>query len=86
MGSKTLEQARQEINAHNSELLKILIQRFQVLQEIKEIKQKNGMSKYDPKRETEILEQLIAENRGRIPETMLRDVFSTLFKASRKQL
>ncbi|MGN7309011.1 chorismate mutase, partial [Bacillus subtilis] len=62
--SKNLEQLRGRLSEINHNLLHLLSERAQITQEIGQIKEKQGVPKFDPVREKEMLEELTAANPG----------------------
>ncbi|MDF2923757.1 MAG: aroA1 [Paenibacillaceae bacterium] len=77
-----LEQLRKELDVINSELLKLISARGEIAQKIGAVKQKQGIPKFDPVREHEMLEQLVEHNEGPFDDAAIRHLFKQIFKAS----
>ena len=82
MAEDKLLELRRQLDTINSELLQSLNQRAAIVQEIGELKQKNGIRLYDPEREKEQLEQLVSENKGPFPDATIRHLFKQIFQVS----
>lgn len=78
----TLEQLRKQLDHMNGQLLHILSERGAIAKEIGELKQKQGIPKFDPVREHAMLEQLVAMNTGPFDDATVRHLFKQIFKAS----
>ncbi len=85
--TKRLQFLRQEINSIDKELLSTLNKRAAVSIEIGRIKKQAsaaGFEKsYEPLREKDILDKLIAENSGPLPQAHLRNMWREFFSSSR---
>ncbi|QOS82710.1 bifunctional 3-deoxy-7-phosphoheptulonate synthase/chorismate mutase [Paenibacillus sp. JNUCC31] len=77
-----LEQLRGRLNEINHSLLHLLSERAQITQEIGLIKEKQGVPKYDPVREKEMLEELTAANPGPFQDDAIKLLFKQIFQAS----
>ncbi|MGC5771871.1 bifunctional 3-deoxy-7-phosphoheptulonate synthase/chorismate mutase [Paenibacillus pabuli] len=80
--SKNLEQLRGRLSEINHSLLHLLSERAQITQEIGQIKEKQGVPKYDPVREKEMLEELTAANPGPFQDDAIKLLFKQIFQAS----
>ncbi|AJS57299.1 bifunctional 3-deoxy-7-phosphoheptulonate synthase/chorismate mutase [Paenibacillus sp. IHBB 10380] len=80
--NKDLDQLRVELNEVNSKLLGLLNERARLSYEIGVIKEKQGVPKFDPIREKEMLEQIIASNQGPFEDSTIKHLFKEIFKAS----
>ncbi|MFC9708430.1 bifunctional 3-deoxy-7-phosphoheptulonate synthase/chorismate mutase [Paenibacillus sp. NPDC056933] len=80
--SMNLEQLRGRLNEINHSLLHLLSERAQITQEIGQIKEKQGVPKFDPVREKEMLEELTAANPGPFQDDAIKLLFKQIFQAS----
>jgi len=80
--SKNLEQLRGRLSEINHNLLHLLSERAQITQEIGQIKEKQGVPKFDPVREKEMLEELTAANPGPFQDDAIKLLFKQIFQAS----
>lgn len=80
--NEQLDQLRAELNQVNSTLLELLNERARISHEIGVVKEKQGVPKFDPIREKEMLEQLIARNQGPFDNSTIKHLFKEIFKAS----
>lgn len=80
--SKNLEQLRGRLSEINHNLLHLLSERAQITQEIGQIKDKQGVPKFDPVREKEMLEELTAANPGPFQDDAIKLLFKQIFQAS----
>lgn len=82
MSSPELKQLRGTLDEINAQLLKLISERASIVKEIGLLKQKQGIPKFDPVRENEMLEQLVALNEGPFEDATIRHLFKQIFKAS----
>ncbi len=82
MDEKNLEQLRQEVDAINFELLRLINQRGELAKEIGNVKQRQGQPKFDPMRERAMLNRLIENNEGPFDDKTVSYLFKQIFKAS----
>ena len=78
-----LQQYREEIFNINEQLLDLLTQRGKVAKKVGDVKRKQGITVYDPKREKEMLNALIDKNEGPFSDSVIKQLFKEIFKASR---
>lgn len=76
-----LEHLRKQMEEINMELLRLLNNRATVAQKIGEIKQLQGVDKFDPEREKEMLNKLVENNQGPFSDDTIRYLFKQIFKA-----
>jgi 3-deoxy-7-phosphoheptulonate synthase/chorismate mutase len=76
---KDLESLRQEIDDINNELLKLLNLRVLKIKEIAEIKDKYAIDYFDSGREEEMLRNIILNNKGPLPNELVRVIFTSIF-------
>ncbi len=81
MGSDRLKDLREEIDALDRELLRLLSLRAQKALEIGNIKKERGLPLYIPHREREVLERILSFNNGPFPSQALRVVFREVISA-----
>ncbi|MDP5275320.1 bifunctional 3-deoxy-7-phosphoheptulonate synthase/chorismate mutase [Chengkuizengella axinellae] len=82
MSNIQLDHLRQEMDQMNKELLKLISKRADIAKEIGDIKEKQGVPKFDPVRENKMLEQLVSLNEGPFDDGTVRHLFKQIFKAS----
>ncbi|MEK3787038.1 MULTISPECIES: bifunctional 3-deoxy-7-phosphoheptulonate synthase/chorismate mutase [Paenibacillus] len=78
----SLEQLRDKLNEINHDLLKLLSERAALVQEIGQLKEKQGVPKFDPVREKDMLEELVAANTGPFHNDTVKQLFKQIFQAS----
>jgi chorismate mutase/prephenate dehydratase len=79
---KELEKLRKEIDEIDTELLNLLNRRANVVIDIAHIKRNEKAKFYSPEREQEILERIIALNKGPFPNNTLRGIYREILSAS----
>ena len=77
----TLEGLRGRIDAINRQLVKLFNQRARIAQEIGHLKHGDGAPIYQPVREREVLERVVAENTGPLSDDHLRRIFQEIISA-----
>ena len=77
-----LDEIRKKIDALDSELLKLLNERADLVHEVGEIKKKDGLEIYAPEREEQLLQSLIAKSEGRLPEKSIRAIYREIMSAA----
>lgn len=78
-----LIQLRGKIDTIDNQILELLNQRAEVVLEIGELKKKNDMGVYDPKREQQIEQKLMKMNNGPMPDSSVIEIFRTIISACR---
>jgi chorismate mutase/prephenate dehydratase len=78
-----LAKLRTQIDALNLELLRLLNQRSELVVEVGRLKHANGIAVYQPGREREVIERMIAANAGPLTAHHVRRIFTELISASR---
>ncbi len=81
-GSTSLEDLRRRINAVNHDLLALLNQRAEIVQEVREYKERNAIEIFIPTREQEMLDGLVEANPGPFSDDMIRHLFREIFRVS----
>lgn len=79
---KELEKLRKEIDEIDNEILNLLNQRANIVIDIAHIKRNENAKFYSPERERQILERLIALNKGPFPNETLKVIFREILSAS----
>jgi 3-deoxy-7-phosphoheptulonate synthase / chorismate mutase len=82
MEERQLEHMREKLDFVNEQLLSLMSERAAIVQEIGAFKQKQGIPKFDPVREHEMLERLVSINSGPFDDATIRHLFKQIFKAS----
>ena len=82
MAKDTLQELRLQLDSINQQLLQLLSQRADIVQRVGKIKESQGVPFYDPEREKEQLDALVAENPGPFPDDTIRYLFKQIFKVS----
>lgn len=86
IGIEKIKKHREQINQIDKNLLNLLKQRFKVVRQIKVIKEAHGISLYDPKRESFILEKTARKLNNFKERQHLIKVFKKMLLESRKSL
>ena len=82
-GHKSLDDWRRQIDALDTELLRLLNQRAAIACEIASIKMASGLPAYDPGREARVLEQISAQNAGPFEDESVRAIFHSIIHETR---
>src|SRR5215813_11793691 len=82
-GKKTLGDWRQEIDALDAELLRLLNRRAEIACEIAAVKVAAGLPAYDPGRELQVLERITAQNGGPFEDESVRAIFHSIVHETR---
>ncbi|MFZ0076080.1 3-deoxy-7-phosphoheptulonate synthase [Exiguobacterium sp. RIT452] len=77
-----LKRLRDELDLVNAELLGLINKRGEIAVEIGKVKRAQGIDRYDPVRERQMLESIAASNHGPFETGRLQHVFKEIFKAS----
>jgi len=83
-GAKTLIEWRQEIDALDAELLRMLNQRAAIACEIAMIKVAFGLPAYDPERESQVLQKIATQNPGPLDNQSVLAIFSSIIHETRR--
>ena len=78
----TLEDLREELQRINLDLLELLSRRARVVEQVRTVKERDGIPAHVPEREQAMLDALVAANRGPFPEETVRRLFREIFQAS----
>jgi chorismate mutase-like protein len=82
-GQKSLADWRQEIDALDAELLRLLNRRAAIACEIAQVKVACGIAAYDPAREAQVLERITAQNAGPFEDESVRAIFHSIVHETR---
>lgn len=82
MSNVELEELRSRLDEINGELLKLISERAEIVQQIGTVKEKQGVPKFDPEREKQMLEKLVETNPGPFTAATIRSLFKQIFQAS----
>src|SRR5579859_5305982 len=78
-----LADRRQEIDALDTELLRLLNRRAAIACEIAAVKVDSGLPAYDPGREAQVLERITAQNAGPFEDESVRAIFHSIVHETR---
>ncbi|OAS13800.1 bifunctional 3-deoxy-7-phosphoheptulonate synthase/chorismate mutase [Paenibacillus oryzisoli] len=82
MENSKLDDLRNRIDEVNENLRELLSERARITQEIGQEKEKQGVPKFDPLREKQMLDALVARNTGPFDDDTIRHLFKQIFQAS----
>ena len=80
MASQQLGRLRSEIDQLNLQILELLNERGRLVQEVGNLKEVQGVKRFDPVRERNMLD-LIAENNNSFETSTLQHIFKQIFQA-----
>jgi chorismate mutase len=83
-GGKTLDDWRRQIDALDSELLRLLNQRAAIACEIASIKVASGLPAYDGNRERQVLARVAEQNTGPLDQQSITDIFAGIIRETRR--
>ncbi|MCL4165656.1 UNVERIFIED_CONTAM: hypothetical protein GTU68_028390, partial [Idotea baltica] len=79
----SLEEQRIKIDAIDTDIIRLLNERADVVHEIGEIKKKNGLEIYAPEREEKLLRSLCKKGEGgRLPDDSIRAIYREIMSAA----
>ena len=79
MRQNDLDELRGRVGELNIKILDLINERTAVVQEIGKVKEKQGVNRYDPIREREMLNFLKETNKGPLPNGVLEQIFKGIF-------
>lgn len=82
MRQNDLDELRGQVDELNTKILDLINERTSVVQEIGKVKEKQGVNRYDPIREREMLNALVQSNEGPIPNGILEQIFKGIFMSA----
>ena len=77
-----LDDIRVKIDALDSQLLRLLNERADLVHEVGEIKKRGGLEIYAPEREEKLLQRLVEKSQGWLPETSIRAIYREIMSAA----
>ncbi|MFD3445569.1 bifunctional 3-deoxy-7-phosphoheptulonate synthase/chorismate mutase [Microbacteriaceae bacterium 4G12] len=77
-----LDKLRNQIDDINLQLLHLLNERAKIVQEVGKQKKLQGMKRFDPVRERQVLNMLAENNEGPFETSTIQHIFKTIFQAS----
>ncbi|MBC1373284.1 bifunctional 3-deoxy-7-phosphoheptulonate synthase/chorismate mutase [Listeria booriae] len=81
MGNPNLEELRAQVDALNIEVLEAINKRANLVQEIGKIKGMQGVIRFDPVRERQMLNAITDANKGPFEDSTIEKLFKEIFKA-----
>ncbi|SDK44018.1 bifunctional 3-deoxy-7-phosphoheptulonate synthase/chorismate mutase [Sediminibacillus albus] len=82
MSNEQLDQLRGKLDQVNLEILDLINKRAELVQEIGQVKDKQGANRFDPVRERAMLDLITDHNNGPFENSTLEALFKEIFKAS----
>jgi 3-deoxy-7-phosphoheptulonate synthase / chorismate mutase len=76
-----LDELRTKLDDVNLQILELVNLRAAIVKQIGQIKNKQGIKRFDPVREREMLDQLIQHNNGPFDNSTIEHIFKEMFKA-----
>ena len=83
-GHKSLDDWRRQIDALDTELLRLLNQRAAIACEIASIKVASGLPAYDGNRERQVLARVVEKNTGPLDSQSVTDIFAAIIRETRR--
>lgn len=83
MTEQELFELRKKIDAVDKEIVHLLNERAKIVLELKDLKLDKEISLYDPKREEEILSNVVRNNEGPLFDDTVRDLFERIIHVIR---
>jgi chorismate mutase/prephenate dehydratase len=77
-----LEELRIEIDRIDSELIRLLNERADIVHEVGVIKKRDKLDIYAPDREEKLLRSIVAKSEGRLPEKSIRAIYREIMSAA----
>ncbi len=81
VSNKELDQLRHQVDEMNLKLLELINERATLVQEIGKAKEKQGINRYDPVRERNMLNLIDEHNDGPFENSTVEHIFKEIFKA-----
>ncbi|UOQ46127.1 bifunctional 3-deoxy-7-phosphoheptulonate synthase/chorismate mutase [Halobacillus salinarum] len=82
MSNQKLDQLRRQLDDVNLDLLNLINKRGDLVKEIGQIKEQQGMNRFDPVRERVMLDQISENNNGPFEDSTVVHLFKEIFKAA----
>jgi len=80
MGNEQLEELRDQLDKVNLQLVEHINERARLVKEIGQVKSTQGMNRFDPVREREMLNLIAENNKGPFETSTLQHLFKQIFK------
>ncbi len=81
MSNNEMDQLRDSLDNVNLRLLDLINERARLVQQIGQVKQKQSMIRFDPVRERDMLNNIVAHNDGPFEDSTIEHIFKEIFKA-----
>ena len=81
MASQQLGRLRSEIDQLNLQILELLNERGRLVQEVGNLKEVQGVKRFDPVRERNVLDLIAENNNGPFETSTLQHIFKQIFQA-----
>ena len=81
MASQQLGRLRSEIDQLNLQILELLNERGRLVQEVGNLKEVQGVKRFDPVRERNMLDLIAENNNGAFETSTLQHIFKQIFQA-----
>ncbi|WP_453994381.1 bifunctional 3-deoxy-7-phosphoheptulonate synthase/chorismate mutase [Bacillus nitroreducens] len=81
MSKAELDNLRDRVEEINLEILKLISERGKLVQEIGKVKETQGVNRYDPVRERDMLNNILEHNEGPFETSTVQHIFKEIFKA-----
>ncbi|SDJ66369.1 bifunctional 3-deoxy-7-phosphoheptulonate synthase/chorismate mutase [Salimicrobium halophilum] len=82
MSNQQLDQLRNDLDEVNVELLNLISKRGDLVKQIGQVKEQQGMNRFDPVRERAMLDRILENNEGPFENSTVVQLFKEIFKAS----
>ncbi|GAB7388900.1 bifunctional 3-deoxy-7-phosphoheptulonate synthase/chorismate mutase [Bacillaceae bacterium] len=82
MSNEKLDELRKKVDAINLQILELINERAKLVQEIGQLKLKQGINRFDPVRERQMLDLILENNKGPFANSTIQHLFKQIFKAS----
>ncbi len=82
MASQELDRLRSQIDEINMQMLELLNERGRLVQEVGKVKEEQGIMKFDPVRERNMLDLIAQHNNGPFETSTLQHIFKQIFQMS----
>jgi chorismate mutase-like protein len=83
-GREALAECRQRIDAVDRKLLALLNERTGIVEQIGRVKQEAEMPIYEPRREEQVFENVLAHNSGPLPGDAVKRIFERIIDEMRQ--
>jgi len=82
MSNDELSGLRERIDGINQELLRLLNERLELVEQVKDVKQRTSTALFSPEREAAMFDNLLLANTGPLTADLVRHIFKEVFKLS----